>query len=114
MIVNDKYIVFKSEEWIEWLMSPKQRLLPGDKLPEMLPDAVVIRRQDIFAGPGLSAYASAIQTYIEAFRQIIEVEDGRLFVEENVPILGSLIALRDFFHEQAQIAFDHPNKKVPD
>jgi hypothetical protein len=109
---NDKYVVFKSEELIE---ADKKHLVLGD-LPEPLKDAVVIRLQDVFAGPGLFAYASAIQTAID----IMDMEAQMLSMHREETwstdprTRMQLEELRDFFAEQAQLAVDHPHKKIPD
>lgn len=104
-MLNDKYVVFKRQDAFQ---------APKDYEPETgdehmlipthlaLEDAIVIRRQDIFAGPGLFAYANAIQTAIDLGTQYPTLDPKPL--EE----------LRDFFWEQAMMAKDSPVKKVPD
>lgn len=70
-----------------------------------LHDAVVIRRQDVFAPPALDAYASAIQVVIEMLGQCIPIE-------ENLALSG-LQDIADYFHEQAAKAWNE-QRKVPD
>jgi hypothetical protein len=69
-----------------------------------VPDAVVIRRQDVFAGPGLHAYASVVQTAMELLMAMADIDEADL---EN---LGRV---RDYFHEQAVLA-DEIAGKIPD
>lgn len=103
---NDKYVVFKKEQFDHWMR--RVRAFKPDDHPDMLKDAIVIRRQDIFAGPGLHAYAAAISTVIEM------MEGGVIFpmvMEQNLP---QLYALREFFHAQALLADEYKDKKFPD
>jgi hypothetical protein len=103
---NDKYVVFKRGEF-DGIHSLE--LKEGAKLPKPLEDAVVIRRQDIFAGPGLFSYANAIQTAIDLIGA-----PGELGTVSALNELAKLEELRDFFWEQAMMASHEPNKKVPD
>lgn len=98
MAHNDKYVVFKREDF--------ERLMDEDR-PHMyaaaleVEDAVVIRRQDLFAGPALSSYAHSIAIAVK--------------VAEN-PKNDQVKALRriaDYFHEQAILA-DAEGWKLPD
>lgn len=99
---NDKYVVFKREDLDDWL----GKFVPSvDLVPLILQDAIVIRRQDIFAGPGLFAYANAIQTALDLMDDITEG-----FFDED----GHLQELRDFFWEQAMQASHSETKKIPD
>lgn len=99
---NDKYVVFKRKDWDEYLSGG------GDDIPNLLEDAVVIRPQDIFAAPGLFAYASAIQTAID----LNYLQNGS---KSMLPVpVSKLEDLRDFFFEQAQFAQEYPSKKFPD
>lgn len=95
---DEKYLVFKRDEFIE-------RHGTG-KLVEALDDAVVIRKQDIFAGPALHAYASSIQTAIE----VVETSGA----EFNRRARAKLYEVRDYFFQQALEADDVNPKKVPD
>jgi hypothetical protein len=103
-VTDSKYIVFKREDWNK--LSGEQ--FAGDlELDFAIPDAVVIRKQDIFAGSALHAYASSIQTAIEIIHLIGEdLIDGR--------DRQSLDELRDYFFQQALEADDFRTKKVPD
>lgn len=90
-----KYAVFKVRE----------TEMNGEQLMEIVDevkDFMVIRFQDVFAAPGLYAYANVIQTWIE--RDKLE---GR-------PIPPELEELRDTFFEAANEAEHYPVKKIPD
>lgn len=69
-IVNGKYVVFKAENWDDF----KEGILSEKQVEYMetalVKDAVVIRRQDIFASSGFYAYAQAIHTAIEMVEQL--------------------------------------------
>lgn len=81
---NEKYVVFKKEEWDKF---------EADALaPEPINDAVVIRTQDVFAAAGLSAYCMNMQFYlamnplaspelqkaIDYFRRVADEAEDRL------------------------------------
>jgi len=70
---------------------------------ELVEDAVVIRRQDIFAPPALDAYANAIQTCIEVLCNGTK-PSGRTL---------ELQAVADYFHDQAAKAWTE-QRKLPD
>jgi len=73
-----------------------------------LGDAVVIRRQDVFAAPALEAYANAIQCVIDALQQVGITHDG------NAPsMVDHLRETADYFHEQAEKSYGE-QRKVPD
>ena len=64
-----------------------------------LPDAVVIRRQDVFAPPALDAYANSIRVALA-----LAPQNG---------VTAQLAKIADYFHEQAVISWD-ANRKLPD
>lgn len=82
---NDKYIVFHREEWMNYVMAD---------FPPEVEDAVVIRRQDIFAGPAFHAYAACISISYQVLSMIGDADQ-----------LG-LQKIADYFHEQAVEADD--------
>jgi hypothetical protein len=100
---NDKYHVFKSQDVVfhadlgQYIINATRP--DGESTP--LQDAYVIRTQDIFAGPGLSAYAMVIQT-------AIDLRLGNALNREH------LKELRDLFVEASVQAFQSPLKKIPD
>lgn len=73
LMVTDGYITFKE----------------GDEIP----DAVVIRRQDYFASPALSAYADMIAIAIK----LLDEDNGRR---------AELLAIADYFRRQSELAAD--------
>lgn len=101
---DGKYSVFKTEEF------EKDVPNAGEAFNHIaLDDFVVIRFQDIFAGPGLAAYAHAVQTFL----------DGVHFLDPKNEIITEyekerIEELRDFFSALSDRAFEHPLKKVPD
>lgn len=98
--MKQKYAVFKVKE-VDTIAGGD----PGEvtlELIEEVKDFMVIRFQDVFAAPGLYAYANVIQTWIE--RDKLE---GR-------PIPPELEQLRDDFFEAAEQAANFPVKKIPD
>lgn len=99
-IDEQKYIVFKRED----LFSKK-----GFNMPIMqaileamaVPDAVVIRRQDVFAAAGLYAYANGIHTALDISRGLSEEERTHMR------------ALADFFSTQA-VKSEADARRMPD
>lgn len=102
MTDDNKYVVVKREEWDALL-----RVAPAmvaEHFPEPIPDAVVIRRQDVFAPPALDTYANAIYTAVE----ILRMQNGQHADEAR-----RLLNIADYFHGQAVTAWQ-TNRKVPD
>jgi hypothetical protein len=103
--LDEKYITFKRQEFLE-LVSPEARNFATskalyDKLLDLaLPDAVVIRRQDYFASPALNAYASCIAI-------------AARFMNDDLVRQGELLAIADYFHQQAELSGDEA-WKLPD
>lgn len=94
--MNDKYIVFKREDW--------EDAVRAGELPEV-EDAVVIRRQDIFAPPALDCYANSIQTAIEMLQATA--------MSGNVDGIAELRDIADYFAEQAAKSWSE-QRKLPD
>lgn len=63
---DEKYVVFKREEFLAWAETVTE-IMPGGALE----DAVVIRTQDVFAAAGLEAYANNIRVYAGAIAGMI-------------------------------------------
>lgn len=100
---NEKYVVFKREDW-------EADPVAADRLrPFEVADAVVIRRQDVFASTSLDAYANNIATAVETIKHVAgpDLDD----------ILGKkcekMSSVADYFHEQAELSA-HATKKLPD
>jgi hypothetical protein len=99
-----KYVVFKTEDWntifncLEEVFELKKEsgvLIRG----KILDDAVVIRRQDIFAPPALDAYSNSILVSLAMM--------GPGETKERLKDIAS------YFHEQAVLSWD-TDRKVPD
>lgn len=92
MIKDEKYVVFKRSD------------LAGLPFPEHIqavPDAVVMRRQDVFSPPALDAYANGIQVALTICKALfIEPPEG---LQEKA----------DYFHQQAVAAWE-ADRKIPD
>lgn len=101
-MLDDKYIVFRRPPEGE----------PMD--PNPIPDAVVIRTQDIFAGAALHAYSSSIQTVIELLEEMGEPQNRMHGTPLSTEQLVRLHEVRDYFFERALEADDVSSKKVPD
>lgn len=108
---NDKYVVFKREDWRKFAGEVPTSAIQF--IPPVLEDAIVIRRQDMFAGPGLFAYANAIQTAID-LRHLQGTSLVLRTKEIQQAQLDRLEELRDFFWEQAMMASHSETKKIPD
>lgn len=113
MLRDEKFVVFKREDWDRWVLmvAGEDHEHPESYAPHFLSentvkDATVIRCQDIFAAPALSAYADTITT-------ALEISD--LFPREaNGQVRSALQRSADFFHERAEEARGWPHKKLPD
>ena len=106
--MNEKYVVFKREDWEAARAAVAAgyeavEVVHGLELEEVQ-DAVVIRRQDVFAAPALDAYANSIRVALEA--------DVMMTSEAN-PRRKALERTADYFHEQAVLAWE-TDRKVPD
>jgi hypothetical protein len=129
MKVDDqKYIVFKRSEFYEmmgalalppyygetssgrkeiagrhWNCAPIADAIKERAEATCLHDAVVIRRQDVFAPPALDAYANAIQV-------VVEMSKGSSVEGASI---AHLREVADYFHDQACKAWDS-QRKLPD
>jgi len=104
---DQKYVVFKREDLEKVAPQLFDDLEDDDVSRFVVKDAVVIRLQDIFSGPGLHAYANVVQTSIDMIRQL-----GTPLAQDAY--LERLESLRDFFFSRASDADEVPHKKVPD
>ncbi len=116
MAIDEKYVVFKRKEFDDWYDSLTEI---SDSPPSSVEDAVVIRRQDVFAPPALDAYANSIQACIEIMDDVFfhdapeAIFDTREQMERAVNQNTRLRAIADYFHEQAAVAWD-TDRKLPD
>lgn len=72
-------------------------------------DAVVIRRQDLFAGPALNAYSHAIGVALSVMKNVLRSHG----IEAPGAIVDELQNSADYFHEQAEVAHEE-GYKLPD
>lgn len=101
MIQDDKFIVFKRDEWDKWKSDGMSR----GEAPDVVEDAVVLRLQDEFASTAIRAYSDAVVT-------VIGIMQG---IGYKVP--ESLLSISDHFvelSEQAQNLKQRFETGVPD
>lgn len=96
---DNKYIVFKRDEFFELA---KELSLTIE--PIALPDATVIRSQDLFAAPALHAYANSISVSMNIL--------SGMLVDQKVT--EQLREVSDYFHERAIEAEQIEYRKLPD
>lgn len=102
MIDPDKYVTVKREDWEAALEGTG--LDPNWSSEIILPDARVIRDQDIFAASAYYAYANHIRGTIEVMQT----------VGVSVPsTFGLLQEIADYFMNAAEVAEANPNRKLP-
>ena len=94
----DKYAVIPIARWQDHV---EFCALHDLEPPSLVDDAVVIRRQDVFAAPALDAYANSILTAVE-------------LLPRDHPAALRLRAVANFFHLQASKSWQTPNRKIPD
>lgn len=108
MRTDDKYVVFKREEWEEtmlpYVQQQRARGYPVP-MPEEVDDAVVMRRQDIFAAPAFRLYAATISASLVVAAKI--VAPGMVISNSTLED----IAL--YFDGQAELS-EQEIRKVPD
>lgn len=108
-IDDEKYVVFDRELFAVWLADAGS----GIDLTDLreIPDAVVIRRQDVFAASTLFAYANSIRTATEIMEMCrAEVGAPRAQLDE---VSDRLNGIADYFVTQAERATKSASK-VPD
>ncbi len=104
---NDKYITFSREDWVQWWNQPGIGGTIHDIVtPKEIEDAVIIRRQDIFAPPAFDAYANAMTVVM------VTLASGEWNVEDQRSI-DRLKEISDYFHEQAVLSWS-TERKMPD
>lgn len=114
---DEKYVVFKREDFdslvneISFLCScgrGRTETIENVIAKSLIDDAVVIRRQDVFAPPAFDAYANSIMVTIEALKERGITHEGN-----NPSMVDRLGAIADYFHAQADMAWD-THRKIPD
>lgn len=112
---DDKYKVFKIDDYLEAYEALKDEPAMKQLNREDVDDAVVIRLQDLFAEPALHSYASAIGVAIAAMRETVTILDGYPDVRAEINAhVEQLQKVADHFHEASLEAADHTHKKMPD
>jgi hypothetical protein len=101
---DEKYIVFPRDAFKEMMSARAMNFATAVEHQQAvmglaIGDAVVIRRQDLFAGPALHTYSNSMAM---ATRMISEGEEQK-----------RLMRIADYFHEQA-VAADAEGWKLPD
>lgn len=107
-VLDTKFICFKRQEFYEWLANLTTRNLAAESSPGLLEesyklaleDAVVIRRQDVFASPALATYANCIAL------------TARLMTNDRIR-QAELLEIADYFQRQSEMAGDEAYK-LPD
>ena len=104
MIDRDKYVVIKRDD------IPSALYERMKEYPDMeIEDAVVIRKQDVFAEAGLRAYASGILTTVEIVQNL---PSSSVIIDLNGSI-EHMIELADFFNGEADDSRGYIHK-IPD
>lgn len=101
MTADDKYVVFKREDWEKFSEAYGHEDI-GLLASQTLQDAVVIRTSDVYAGPALHAYAAMVSMISKTLREIVPDLADR---QQRVA---------DYFHDRATEADEHPRPKYPD
>ena len=97
---GNKYVVFKVDDF-ERIALDKGTAARNEFMRSALHDAVVIRRQDMFAPPALHSYANSIAIV------------ARLMIYNDPAKSKELQSIADYFHEQATLA-EAESHKIPD
>lgn len=111
MTKDGKYVVFKAQD-VRWRGGTDGRFTNGLADGQVVGDAVVIRTQDVFAGPALWTYAHSIAQVAKLTREVAEETEG----EARHTLLGRARQLQetaDYFADRAEEASDHDGK-LPD
>jgi hypothetical protein len=95
---DDKYITFRRADFLEWIasMPAHQERIHADTEALEISDAVVIRRQDVFASPCLLTYASMISLVAKN--------------HPTPPVAEELLLIADYFQRQGELAGDEAYK----
>ena len=99
--MNEKYVVFKREDFEE----ARKYLRGRSILPEEVPDAVVIRRQDVFAAPAFRIYSNGIAASLAVAAKL--VTPGLTLHDTGLERIAR------YFEQQAELS-EQEQRKVPD
>lgn len=111
MMKDGKYVVFKARD-VQWRGSDDAPFANGLTPAQVVGDAVVIRTQDVFAGPALWTYAHSIAQVAKLTREVADDAEG----EARHALLSRARQLQDtadYFADRAAEASDHDGK-LPD
>jgi hypothetical protein len=117
----DKYITFKRDDFDAMLQPQAMNFATAEQVfsglrSMALPDAVVIRRQDLFAGPALHSYAAAISIAARLARSNGTAQLNEVSLDdtiESAKAIRHMQSVADYFHDQALLA-DEEGWKLPD
>ena len=90
--MDTKYITFKIDDW-KWNLSPEMKEFAAEFEVE---DAVVIRKQDVFASGAFFNYSSSVVTSMETIQAVLNAGAGAPLLHNTMKELQSLA---DYFHE---------------
>lgn len=112
MTKDGKYVVFKADD-VHWRGGEEAKFSAPLTPDQVVKDAVVIRTQDVFAGPALWTYAHTISQVAKLTREVAEANaEG----DARHALLGRARQLQDaadYFAERATEAGERPGK-LPD
>lgn len=101
MTTDEKYVVFKKEDWERWQRLELERTVFAYNLPVPLEDAVVLRHQDFLAAPMLGLYRDMLTMLLK-----VQKDQRAIDVE-------AMQKTADWFDENAAEAAD-AGWKLPD
>jgi hypothetical protein len=104
-----KYVVMKREDWEK---VRRHEFLNAEE--KLLPDAEVIRKQDITSAPIFHAYSGIVLSYIEVLRSICDSVDNTQELNRITKQINQLQEVADHFHDAALSAELWPTRKLPD
>ncbi len=102
---DTKYVVFKREEFERWITLYLRHSNIRRPMPKPVPDATVIRGQDVFAAPALHAYANAMAVALAIIKGSPTTPDE---------LRERLTKTADYFHGRAVEAETTDYRKLPD
>lgn len=101
--MSDKYIVFKLEDW--------EKHTGWGVVAEPVEDAVVIRRQDVFAPALLTLYSQNVLTVVDMFRAYLPISpEAQVEFDKK---MDELVDTATYFMQQAELAWQM-DRKLPD
>lgn len=111
-IRDEKYLVFRRDEMDQWVTDTLAGLSPGEP-PKEIQDAVVVRRQDIFAPAVLFGYASQVLGVTDIIGELVVEIEEKETARELHEMRQELLKVWDYFNTQGQEAMAQ-RRKLPD